>query len=396
MIYNYNTNLNKINKKNIRNTNISKNETHNYLIKKVKQTKIASQNRKETTDINIRQKKRDENKHIIDISDFDNLNDSLKSSVSIKYMLERFDERERQKKEKIEKLKKLKEEEEKKYYTHIPKICKKTEELTKKIKDDFLTRQKIYNEKKNINEKKLKENILKNEQEKINKNNFILQKKIKENASVGDNINTSFISDISSCNRSMVEIEHSISKLFEWDNKRKEKIIKKQKDISFEIEKNKHIPDINKKSKSMVNKDKNRNKSESIFDRLSKEDDYIKAKKMILEELYMPTFKPNINLTFRNFVNDKNIIKRKYKRTSNNHSRRIKTNYSRSSVNLSKTNSSDSLEFCGKITVNRNLNIKPKISKNEKEIIEKGNKNMENEEIFDEFRKKIISNLNKK
>ena len=156
LIYNYNTNLNKINKKNIRNTNISKNETHNYLIKKVKQTKIASQNRKETTDINIRQKKRDENKHIIDISDFDNLNDSLKSSVSIKYMLERFDERERQKKEKIEKLKKLKEEEEKKYYTHIPKICKKTEELTKKIKDDFLTRQKIYNEKKNINEKKLK------------------------------------------------------------------------------------------------------------------------------------------------------------------------------------------------------------------------------------------------
>ena len=421
-----------------KNLKSKKEKLNNIIIKKDNKNKILSPDKnninkilsphKTNININNNNKKRNNNKnknHIIDISHLDILNNSLKSSGNISNMLERFDENQRKKKEKIEKLKKLKEDKEKIENTYKPQISKKSKSINKKIKDDFLTRQKNYIEIKNKKEKKLKEYILKNEKEKINKNNILLHRKSKEYATARDNLNTSFISDISCCTRSMIEIDHNISKLFEWENKRKEKIIKKQKEKNKELEKNKHIPHINRRSNSMVNKRKN--KKENIFERLSKVDDIVIAKKKILEELYRPSFQPNfkINLNFIRFF-DENIkeeINKKNKRNSidnnckknsiniyyskrniNNFSKRSSIDYSkknniyysqRNSIDYSKRNIYDNNEFTERIIVNRNHKIKPKNIKNDEDI-QKENEKIENEKVYNDFRKMIINNMNKK
>jgi hypothetical protein len=95
-------------------------------------------------------------------------------------MLDRFEENQHKKKEKIDNLIKEKEAQEKKQYTYIPKINRKAQNIDKRINDDFNTRQRRYSTIKSEKEKKFEEKILKNEQEKINKSNFILQKKQKK------------------------------------------------------------------------------------------------------------------------------------------------------------------------------------------------------------------------
>ena len=179
----------------------------------------------------------------------------------------------------------------------------------------------------------------------------------------------------------MAEIDSNITRLYEWDNKRKEKIKKMQKEKSNEIEKNKHIPRINKKSKNMVNRNRIKNKKENIFIRLSKEDDFVVEKKRILAELLSPTFKPNINLTFRRFDDD--VFEEKKKRNQK--------------FKKSNLNNKDNKEDFIRITVNRNNNIKPKtIKTNVENIIEKENEKLENDEVSNIFRKIIINNMNNK
>ena len=382
-LYNYTITLNN-NFKNI----TSKKEKQINKNKKNNQTYIIPQGSKYIYNNGKKQNNNDYISHTIDINNMNLLNSSTKSSVKINNMLERFDENQRKKKEKIELLKKQKEDEEKRYNTYIPKICKKTKRMSKHIKDDFLTRQKKFNEIKNNKKKKLKENLLKNEQEKINKNNFLLQKKSREYASVG-NLNASFISEISCCTHSMVEIDQSISKLLEWENKRKEKIIKKQKEKNNEFEKIKHVPQIDKRSKSIAKRE-NKNKKENIFDRLAKEDDIVKEKRKILEELYTPSFKPNLNLTYRKIDEDEIIEERNNKKKRNTF-----CDYSKRSNNISKRNSGNNIDISRRITVNRNNNIKPKEAKTCDEIVEK-NEKYEDENVFNIFRKMIINNMNKR
>ena len=163
--------------------------------------------------------------------------------------------------------------------------------------------------------------------------------------------------------------------------KKEEKIKKMQKEKSYEIEKNKHIPKINKKSKNMVNRNRINNKKENIFIRLSKEDDFVAEKKKILVELLSPTFIPNINLTFRRFDDD--VYEEKKKRNQKFKKRNINNKYNK--------------EDCIRITVNRNNNIKPKTNKtNVENIIEKENEKLENDEVSNIFRKLIINNMNNK
>ncbi len=301
----------------------------------------------------------------------DTLNNSIKKNVNLNEMLDRFEEKQQKKNKKIENMKKEKEAQEKKIYTYFPKINRKSKNLNKSIKDDFITRQRRYSTIKDEKEKKLKEKILKNEQEKLNKSNFILQKKSKDNSSVCVGLNTSFISDISCHTRSMIDIDTSISKLFAWDEKRKEKIKKLQKEKSKEIERNKHIPQINKKSRSMAHRDK----SENIFERLAKEDEVVVAKKKIMEELLSPTFQPNLNITFRRYEEkDINSRNKKYKK--------------RNTMDNNGTN-------IIRIKVNRNKKIKPKHEVKNEDIIKNENEKIEDEEVCNKFRRMIINNMNK-
>ena len=123
-----------------------------------------------------------------------------------------------------------------------------------------------------------------------------------------------------------------------------------------------------------------RNKNENIFDRLAKEDEIVKAKKKILENLLCPTFQPNINLTFRRF--DEDEIEGRNNRNKKNNNKRI-------SFNNKEINSIT-------IRVNRNINIKPKNKVNKEDLTRKENENIGNEEeIYDKFRNLIINNMNK-
>lgn len=337
--------------------NRNKNElkiTESKAIKKDKKSKIHSQGKKCVTKIH--------NNSIIKTD----INSSVRSSIDINHMLERFQEDQNKKLEKLEKLKKLKETKEKEECTYRPILCKKTKLINKNIKDDFITRQKKFFDAKNKKEKKLKEILLKNEKDEINKTNFILQKKLKKNSSTGSVLNNSFLSEIS-CAKSMTDIDNSISKLFEWENKRKEKIHKKKIEIKNELDKNRHIPKINKRSKSLVFNEIN-SKKESIFERLYKEERIVKEKKKILADLLKPSFTPNLNLTYRQHDEYEN-----YRENSNNNKCRIKN-----------------IELIGKISVNRNNNIKPKVSKKSK------SNNFEDDVINILLRKKILKNIRNK
>ena len=288
-----------------------------------------------------------------------------KSSIDIKNMIERFELDQLKKKEKLEKLKKQRENKEKEEYTYKPKFYNNAKYLTNQVQEDFITRQKKFNELKSQKEKNLKETLLKNEQEKINKSNFILQKKIKEYSNVGNNLDNSFLSEIS-CTKSMVEIDNSITRLFEWENRRKQKIINKRNEKTIELEKNKHIPTINKRSISMVINNK-KNDNDNIFEKLYKDDQIIKEKKRIMAEVLKPSFKPVLYLTVRK-----------------NEDEEIEENITNNK--LSKRNT---------ILVNRNKNIKPKSIKTEDNIVDEESEKI-NDEILNIYRRTIINNMSKK
>lgn len=380
-----NNSKNKITNNNNKNNNKSKNK-----LKKDTNSKIVSKDKKNNNSIKNKKNDKNGNKSFNEVNKIEQPPRlSMKNSMDLSYMLERFQDHQKKKVENLEKLKKKIEAKEKEEFTYQPHICQRTKNLTKELKDDFITRQKLFNDLKNNNTNKLKETLLKDEQEKINKNNYLLQKKFKENSSMASGLNNSFMSEFS-CARSMAEIDSSISKLYEWENRRKAKLIKRQSEKNIEIESNKHIPQINKRSNSLAARNRNR-KRKSVYERLSKEDDVVVEKKKILKELLTPTFKPNLNLTFRkteDYEFDEKCNNNKYKRNSLNEGHSII-----------------------RIIVNRNHNIKPKIENYEESIVEEENEKIEDEKIDYEkiedekieddyitnmFRRTIINNISKK
>ena len=159
-----------------------------------------------------------------------------------------------------------------------------------KKEDDFLTRQAKYSAKKISDIKKLTQEIdlLRCSSKKSNKNCFSAN-------NVNNNINNaSFISGLS-CSKSMAEIESNISKLYEWEKRRKEKLEKMQERKNKEEIIYSYIPKINKRSNTLAKKyKKNNDINANIFERLSKEDPLATERKKILVELYKPSFQPKI------------------------------------------------------------------------------------------------------
>jgi len=84
--------------------------------------------------------------------------------------------------------------------------------------------------------------------------------------------------------------------MYEWEEKRKEKLNERIKQNNEKIEMNKHVPKINKRSASMAELNKQKYKEKNTFNRLAQKDPVMLEKRKLLEELYTPTFKPNINV----------------------------------------------------------------------------------------------------
>lgn len=234
-----------------------------------------------------------------------------------------------------------------------------------KKEDDFLTRQAKYSEKKKSDMKKLRKEIALNySSKKSNQDCF-------SSGSTRNINNISFISGLS-CTKSMAEIESNISKLYEWDKKRKEKIAKMQNMKDKQIKKYTYIPKINKRSSTLANKIKKKNDiKENIFERLSKEDKLAKEKKQILLELYTPTFHPKIYYSNRKRYHYRNQSSEE-KRENNNNKEYV-------------------------IKVNRVNNGNKKENENEKDCVDEEMKIDDDTDITQKIlRKTIIENMNNK
>ena len=102
------------------------------------------------------------------------------NNVNVDEMIERFEEDIKKRNEKMSKKREEIKKNEKAKYTYKPKL-KKNKKYEPESKDNFLERQKKYEEKIKLKEQRYKEELKKREQEKINKNNYLLKKKKKEN-----------------------------------------------------------------------------------------------------------------------------------------------------------------------------------------------------------------------
>jgi hypothetical protein len=181
------------------------------------------------------------------------------NNANVDEMIERFEEDIKKRNEKIEEIKKN----EKAKYTYKPKL-KKNKKYEPESKDNFLERQKKYEEKIKLKEQRYKEELKKREQEKINKNNYLLKKKKNENNEREEtNINK----------KESVDIDKTIKNLYEWDNQRKKKIEKKQKEI------------LNKKAfKEWLKKKERESKQKKYEERKQKEKEELKRKRDYLKK----------------------------------------------------------------------------------------------------------------
>ena len=212
-------------------------------------------------------------------------------SINFEEKVGRLKNEENKKKDMAEKDKKKKEGENKKRDMNVEKT---NEKINLKIKEGFLEKQK---KKENTKQKKENKKILFNNKkyERIKKNNILIQHKFKEKEKKLRNKTLD--------KNKKEKINNTISKLYDWDAKRKEKIDKDRKQFQ-KIEKNKYIPKINRRSASMAELKKEKYGEKNIFDRLSKEDPQLVEKKKILKEIYTPSFKPNI-ITRDNYKTNK-------------------------------------------------------------------------------------------
>jgi len=285
-----------------------------------------------------------------------------KQSVNLNKMFERFEENEKKKKEKIEKLKREKEEKELEQCFYKPLLNKKSLDINKKIKDDFLTRQKNYNQKVKEKEKKIVRDLSKKKEK-----TYLSIKKNKESSCiVTDFLNTSLKSE-GSYDQKTINVNDTINKLYEWEQRRKEKIEKKREEKECEKEDSgDHIPTIGKRSSSLANRRKVKKEyTDNIFERLYKEDDILKEKRELMVQLTKPSFEPNLNLA------------RKYKFEELTEEKYINdiTHYYNN-------------EFVNEIIAYMNKNI---MSPNDKI----SNKDLQDDEIKQLYRKAIIEKMRK-
>ena len=210
----------------------------------------------------------------------------------------RFIENEEKKNERINKIKKCREKLENRIFPHQPKINSKSKRMSKKsITENFLKRLEDYKIKQIEKDEILKKTILKDESERINKNNFLLTKKKLEKKKR----KTSKTRRIS--NNKIIEA--SVNKLLEWEKRRKEKLENeiKKKDL---MEQMSHRPKINKNI-IVPKEDKTIQK---IFERLYTNNKYIFGfKKEVSTQESTPKFQTFITKT-KSLPNFENNIKK--------------------------------------------------------------------------------------
>jgi len=227
------------------------------------------------------------------INDYKNnsMNNDYNEDNKFSSIYKRFLEEDKKQKEKLAKLKKNKEEQENKKYLYKPKINKKSLELTSKNKEDFYTRQKKLMEQQKQKEAKLREKYKKKEKDEINKNNILLTHNLS-------------IKEGNKKNRHK-SIDETINKLYEWDMKRKEKIITKI--INKEKKLENDIYNNQEKYKIKVNRNK-------VIKRLYNIDiAKRKERQEILNQIYTPSFQPFIGDKKKNSQNNQNKDKSKDK-----------------------------------------------------------------------------------
>jgi len=305
---NFNNNINKrINKKN------PKKQISNYSAKK-------HNNNLNNSNANVRY-------NTIDfVSKNDRCSSHPQKNINVDEMMIRFKMGENKKKEWIESQKKKKEEEERKLCSYAPKINKNSKKMNLKFKDDFLGRQKLKDEQKKKKEEKLIAFLNKKKEEEINKSNILLKKKNTKSKGVSMEKNKK------------LKIDNAINKLYQWDEKRKEKISERRKKNKETIEGNKHIPTINKRSASMAELKNKKYSNKSAFDRLSKLDPEQVEKKRLLVQLYTPSFQPNIRVQKAKIEEDKEVFVKKGERQD---TKKQKDNQTNGIINLSNQYLSD-------------------------------------------------------
>ena len=200
-------------------------------------------------------------------------------NVNVDEMINRFKEDKKKRDKNIEKKREEIKNNEKQLYTYRPLLNKKSKKYCSMDKDNFLERQKKYDEKMKEKEKRYIEDLKKKEQEEIDNNNCLLKKKNRKESDTKINKKES--------------VDKMINDMYEWEKRRKEKLEKKQNEKKNNIEtKYDYKPKINERSNSIA-KNKNRLKDPDVFSRLAKEDKLLKEKRKLLIELYTPSFKPN-------------------------------------------------------------------------------------------------------
>ena len=205
------------------------------------------------------------------------------ATVDVDEMIERFEKDIKNRNKKIEKKREEIKVNEKKLYTYKPVLNKQSKKYESSNNESFLERQKKYDEKMKKKEEKYKEDLKKSQQEKLYKDSYLSKKHNKKENEGETKANNK------------ENIDKMIKSLYDWENQRKKKIENKQKEKSGAAEtKFDYMPKINKRSNSMVKKNKNRKMEPDVFSRLSKEDKMLKEKRQILMELYTPSFKPNV------------------------------------------------------------------------------------------------------
>ena len=243
---------------------------------------------------------------------------SCKSNNSTEKFLqtyEKFKEIQQKKKEKIDYLRKIKEDKEKNNCYFSPKIS----ELSKGLKEDFYTRQKKKIEEQKKKNEELRIYLQKKKEEEINRNNIMLKKRTTQKKF------------------KMSEVNKKINELYEWETKRKEKISEKQRSLDESRNKeNIFIPTIDENSKKIANikllkyiyelpyDNLKITKNDTLIERLYKYDVLKrKERKKILNDIYTPTFTPNLTKCINKRSSSKNSRlsskKKKFKYNSINY-----------------------------------------------------------------------------
>jgi len=205
----------------------------------------------------------------------------LEDEPDIDEMIERFEDDIRKREENMEIIKRKIARDEKEIYTYKPQMSEGSRKYNDQNETDFFERQKNFLEKKAEKEKSMKEELKKKQEDEINENNILKKKEEEKKENKVDD------------SEKKAQVEKSIKKMYEWEEKRKEKIEQKKKENSEKVETNyNYVPKINERSVQLAENNKLRQKQPNIFLRLSEEDKVLKEKKQILTDMYTPSFKP--------------------------------------------------------------------------------------------------------